>query len=111
MASGDGPARRVKRVKEQLTEKYKNLCDLGQLMTLIYDLAHLEGGLSLPFTEEAQLLLSRVYDGAQKGMESDAVIEPDSEGSDDEEDELMEPTVTPSGAKLADYIAKVNKSE
>ena len=107
-----GPARRVnkaKRAKEQLTEEYKDLCNLGQLMTLIYDLAHLEGGLRLSFTEEAQSLLSRVYDGAQKGMEADAVIEPDSEGSDDEEDELMEPIVTPSGAKLADHIAKVSK--
>ena len=76
-------------------------------MTLIYDLAHLEGGLSLSFTEEAQSLLSRVYDGAQKGMQSDSLIEPDLEGSDDEEDELMEPIVTPRGAKLADHIAKV----
>ena len=54
------------------------------------------GGFTQPdrLVEILQSLLSRVYDGAQKGIEADAVIEPDSEGSDDEEDELMEPIVT-----------------
>ena len=67
-----GRMNKAKRAKEQLTEEYKDLFNLGQLMALIIVTWPV-----LSFTEQAQSVLIKVYDIAQKGMETDAFIKPD----------------------------------